>query len=166
MSETQDLNTIGAPYVKILEKLREPIDYGGYDGFGPDQLHASAANAIGELIVGLISQVEISETLRQRIAELTDLLNQNIASKAKSDGVMTEQLRISRERIAELEAQLAEARMDTVRLDWAQEQSRHTSAAPWEKNKHPSYISLDINCERDVSLRAAIDVANGSQARA
>ena len=51
-------------FASLETKLRENVDYGDYDGYGPDDLHIGAANAIRDLRVALNSQIDISNTER------------------------------------------------------------------------------------------------------
>lgn len=66
----QIILSLSAPYSALLEKLREPVDEGGFDGRHVDPLHVSAANAIDELLIGLASQIDICNTLRRDAARL------------------------------------------------------------------------------------------------
>lgn len=55
-------------FVEIVSALRKDVDYGGWDGHGPDLLHWKAAAAIEDLIVALDSQIEICNDLRRQAA--------------------------------------------------------------------------------------------------
>lgn len=88
-AEADTAEKLRAPYAELLAILRRDVDYGGHDGYGPDQIHQSAANAIETLIVALASQVGIANTERAQAERLAK------ASTAKpaQDGAGIEPLR-------------------------------------------------------------------------
>ncbi len=57
----------GKMYEVLLSKLRRDIDYGDFDGHGPDLLHHEAAAAIEDLLIALDSQIEICNDLRAQV---------------------------------------------------------------------------------------------------
>lgn len=85
MATNLALAKLRAPYAHILMSLRRDVDFGGFDGYGKDELHHAAADAIEQLLIALQSQIEISNTERAQAERLAQSPPQEAPAPVRAD---------------------------------------------------------------------------------